>query len=82
MDKKTDFKTRSMLVCPVVEGDRCLGVLQCINKKPSLNKGNFSKEDEQIVRFFAEFSAAVLGNAINNDEQNVQTNKLRHIVNV
>ena len=31
-DKKLNYKTKTILACPIMEGSKCLGVLQCINK--------------------------------------------------
>jgi hypothetical protein len=61
-----------------LDGDKCLGVLECINKYD----GIYTKEDEQLIKMMAKLSASVLGNVINLNEQNMQYNKLRHIINV
>lgn len=41
-DQKINYKTKTILACPILEGEKCLGVLECINKID----GVFSKEDE------------------------------------
>lgn len=51
-------------MCPILDGERCLGVLQCVNKL----EGHFSKDDEALLMILAEFSKVVLNNAINHDE--------------
>ena len=77
-DQKINYKTKTILACPILDGEKCLGVLECINK----NDGVFTKEDEQLIKMLAKLSAAILSNAINLNEQNLQYNKLRHIINV
>ena len=31
-DKKINYRTKSILACPIMEGEKCIGVLQCIKK--------------------------------------------------
>ncbi|KAM3143197.1 hypothetical protein pb186bvf_004783 [Paramecium bursaria] len=76
MDIKTNYKTQTLLVCPVIEGDKCIGVLQCVNKK----EGYFTKDDEALLQILSEFSRSVLKNALNYDAQMLIQNKLRHLV--
>ena len=66
IDKKLDYKTKSLLVCPILEGTKVLGVLQCINKLG--NQKGFSREDEELLRIFAEFASVILSNAIKHNE--------------
>jgi ferredoxin len=61
-----------------MDRDRCLGVLQCVNKL----EGHFSKDDEALLLILAEFSRVVLNNAINHDEHLLIHNKLRHTIKV
>jgi signal transduction protein with GAF and PtsI domain len=65
-----------LLVCPILDHDKCLGVLQCVNKL----EGHFSKDDEALLLILAEFSRVVLNNAIHNDQQLLIHNKLRHTI--
>lgn len=76
IDQRTNYKTKTLLVCPIVDHDKCLGVLQCVNKL----EGHFSKDDEALLLILAEFSRVVLNNAINHDEQLLIHNKLRHTI--
>jgi GAF domain-containing protein len=64
VDVQTNYKTKSLLVCPILDGERCLGVLQCVNKL----EGHFTKDDEALLMILAEFSRVVLNNAMNHDE--------------
>jgi hypothetical protein len=62
-DKKNNYRTKSMLVVPVIhpENQKLLGVLQLINKQD--NDGNiisFSSEDKNLTQSLAYQSAAAL----------------------
>ena len=64
-DKKTNYKTRSILCCPVMDahGGYCLGCLQLINKKDKFNRvdGNdsiFKGKDQELGRDFCAVSRA------------------------
>jgi signal transduction protein with GAF and PtsI domain len=76
MDIKTNYKTRTVLACPIMERDRCLGVLQCVNK----NTGHFNNDDEALLTILADFSRTVLTNTMNHDEEVLIKNKLRYTV--
>lgn len=71
-----NYKTKTLLVCPIVDNERCIGVLQCVNKLD----GHFTKDDEALLWILAEFSKVVLNNAMNHDEQLLIHNKLRHTI--
>ncbi|MFQ5716799.1 MAG: ATPase, T2SS/T4P/T4SS family, partial [Nitrospinales bacterium] len=47
-DKKTGFKSKSMLVCPLLHNQKLMGVLQLINKK---NEELFSLQDERNAHY-------------------------------
>ena len=55
------------MVCPIREGHKVIGVLQCLNKEGSKGEINFSDDDEQLCQIISEFASVVLGNAINFD---------------
>ncbi|MEN8152756.1 MAG: GAF domain-containing SpoIIE family protein phosphatase [Acidobacteriota bacterium] len=59
-DKKTNFKTSSILGCPVKTGNILIGVVEAINKKD----GDFSKKDEEMLDYFSSFISIPLQNAI------------------
>jgi GAF domain-containing protein len=63
-DQRTNYKTRTVLACPILERGRCIGVLQCVNKL----SGHFTKDDEALLEILAEFSRTVLTNAMDHDE--------------
>lgn len=58
-DKKTGIKTRSMLVCPMINTDRLMGVIQLMNKK---SDDKFSLEDETNVQTISAAIALALLN--------------------
>jgi diguanylate cyclase (GGDEF)-like protein len=62
-DKKTGYRTKSMLVVPIVDGekDEVIGVLQLLNKlDDSGNVISFTAEDSELSLSLASQSAAVL----------------------
>ncbi|CAK76414.1 unnamed protein product (macronuclear) [Paramecium tetraurelia] len=75
-DIKNNYKTKTLLVCPIMENDKCVGVLQCVNKQ----SGYFTKDDEALLQIMCEFSRSVLKNAMNHDAQMLIQNKLRHLI--
>ncbi|CAD8079328.1 unnamed protein product [Paramecium sonneborni] len=75
-DIKNNYKTKTLLVCPIMENDKCVGVLQCVNKQ----SGYFTKDDEALLQIMCEFSRSVLKNALNHDAQMLIQNKLRHLI--
>ncbi|CAD8128035.1 unnamed protein product [Paramecium sonneborni] len=63
-DVKNNYKTKTVLVSPILDGEKCMGVLQCVNKQ----NGYFTKDDEALLQIMGEFS------------KNAYLNKLRHII--
>ena len=59
-DKKTLFRTRSLLGVPVLLQDKVLGVLEAVNKK----RGKFSRNDLQVLQQMAGYLAIPLHNAV------------------
>ncbi len=59
-DRKTNFRTRSLLGAPVLQGSRLLGVLEAVNKK----RGRFSRADLRLLEEIAAFLAIPLQNAV------------------
>jgi Nif-specific regulatory protein len=60
IDKKTGYRTKTVLCIPMKDTDgEPLGVLQTLNKK----EGLFSKEDEETLEIFASHAAIAIGNA-------------------
>lgn len=60
VDKKTGYRTRNILCVPIYnEQETIIGVTQLINK----SNGNFTLEDEEILRAFSIFCAITLRNA-------------------
>ncbi|CAK80518.1 unnamed protein product (macronuclear) [Paramecium tetraurelia] len=76
-DIKNNYKTKTLLVCPIMENEKCVGVLQCVNKQ----SGYFTKDDEALLQIMREFSRSVQKNAMNHDAQMLIQNKLRHLIN-
>lgn len=59
-DRRTKFRTRSLLGAPVLQGGRLLGVLEAVNKK----RGRFSRADLRLLEEIAAFLAIPLQNAV------------------
>lgn len=59
-DRKTKFRTRSLLGVPVLRDGRLLGVLEAVNKK----RGRFSRSDLKLLGEIASFLAIPLQNAV------------------
>ena len=59
-DKKTGFKTRSMICVPLISKDEPIGALQVINKK---SKNPFSKTDFKLLTGMAQQIAVAMENA-------------------
>ena len=60
VDRKTLFKTRSLLGVPVLMGAKVLGVLEAVNKK----RGKFDRDDLQVLQQMAGYLAIPLHNAV------------------
>ncbi len=60
VDKKTGFKTRSILCVPLFSKEKMIGVIQVINKHENLP---FTKEDEELLNTFACHAAISIENA-------------------
>jgi len=60
VDRKTGFKTRSILCVPLYSKEKMIGVIQVINKKDHLP---FTKEDEKLLNTFACHAAIAIENA-------------------
>ncbi|MBI9100819.1 MAG: sigma 54-interacting transcriptional regulator [Spirochaetales bacterium] len=60
VDKKTSFNTNSILAVPMRVKDRCVGVIEIINR---IDKRNFNQEDLQWLEIFANQAAIALQNA-------------------
>jgi len=60
VDEKTNFNTRSILGSPVISGDTLIGVVEAINKI----EGEFTEEDEVLLKEFSCFISIPLQNAI------------------
>lgn len=60
VDKKTGYRTNTLICCPVMSiGKQPVGVIQVLNKA----EGAFNEKDETILRQYAEQSAIALHNA-------------------
>lgn len=57
VDEKTGFETRAMITAPLLNGDRCLGVVQVLNP---VEAPFFDDEDEEIFEGFAALIASTL----------------------
>ena len=58
-DKKSGFKTKGMLVCPLVHKGRLMGIIQLVNKKGS---GKFNASDQKNAQMISETLALAFFN--------------------
>ena len=58
-DKKSGFKTKGMLVCPLLHKDRLMGIIQLVNKNGS---GKFNTEDQKNAQIISETLALAFFN--------------------
>ncbi len=58
-DEKSGFRTKGMLVCPLIHQGKMMGVIQLINKKGS---GQFSDSDQKNVQMISETLALAFFN--------------------
>lgn len=56
-DRQTGWTTRALLAAPLIDGDRCLGVVEFLNP---VGRPVFTARDEQLVDYFAGLVAAAL----------------------
>ncbi|MCP4649603.1 MAG: GAF domain-containing sensor histidine kinase [PVC group bacterium] len=60
IDKKTGFKTKSVLAVPIMHNWKLIGALEVINKK---NADYFSRQDEELLEIIAGQAAIAIENA-------------------
>lgn len=56
-DKQTGWTTRALIAAPLIDGDRCLGVIEFLNP---VGRPSFTDHDEALVDYFAGLVAAAL----------------------
>jgi hypothetical protein len=79
VDKKTGFRTRSMLCVPLKDDDgQCFGVLQGMNKKNGLL---FSADDEELIDIFASQASLILKNSMRFDDNLSFISRLKMLIN-
>jgi putative nucleotidyltransferase with HDIG domain len=67
VDKKTGYKTKSILTMPLLNlYNEVIGVFQVLNKK----SGSFTKDNEKLLSAISFIAASAIENAILHDEQN------------
>ena len=57
VDETFDFKTRSLVAIPLVDGERVLGVIEALNKT---SERPFTQVDHDLLRVVAQLAAAAL----------------------
>lgn len=65
VDQVTGFKTKSLIVVPVIFQNNILGVIELVNL-PQAN--TFTENDLKILETIADFSAIAINNAINHEK--------------
>jgi len=74
---------------PLVDNDGdCFGAIQAINKKLNNNNNNrqneencFDSNDEELLNVFSKQASVILKNMLSKDENEMQVNRLRMIIN-
>ncbi len=76
VDKKTGYRTRTILCYPLInqEGE-IFGVIQAINKKGKI----FNADDEQIMYIFSKQASNILTNIKNMETSSLQISRLKNI---
>ncbi len=72
-DKKTGFRTRSILTAPLKAKGRILGIVQVINPR---HKNAFDNKDMELFQYFADSAAVAVDNA-QLYEKSVQSERLQ-----
>jgi len=77
VDKKTGYRTKSILTMPMKNKlGEIIGVFQCLNKK----EGVFTKEDERLIEALASQTAIAIENAQLYEEQKKQFNSIIEVL--
>ncbi len=61
IDRKTGFKTRSVICAPIIIGGSAIGVIELINRKGRIN---FDRKDLSLLNVFAGYTATLMHNAL------------------
>jgi len=56
-DQQTGWQTKALLAAPLLDGDVCIGVIEFLNPQ---GRSAFSRDDEQLVEYFAGLVSAAL----------------------
>ena len=56
-DEQTGWKTRALLAAPLLDGTECIGVIEFLNPQ---GRPGFSREDEELMEYFAGLVSAAL----------------------
>ena len=61
LDNKTNFTTISVICSPLIAANKCIGVIQCLNKKT--NASLFEEEDRKLLEILSAPAALAIRNA-------------------
>lgn len=61
IDKKTKYKTKSIICAPVMVKDSTVGVIELINKLESVN---YTHNDLTLLKIFAEYTSTLIQNSL------------------
>ncbi|MBN2407931.1 MAG: GAF domain-containing protein [Elusimicrobia bacterium] len=76
-DKKTGFKTRSIVGAPMMVGDELVGIVEAINK----TDGEFTKDDMNTLMGFAGLAAvSIVNTKLKTDQKNFFSNMLDFLI--
>ncbi len=64
VDKKTGYRTRTILAIPLINRGHIIGVFQAINK----NGSHFTREDEELMGYVSAYISSSVENAILDEE--------------
>jgi putative methionine-R-sulfoxide reductase with GAF domain len=77
IDKKTNYRTKSILCCPLInnEGD-CFGVIEAINKKDS----TFTEDDQELLKLLSQEASSIFKSLAYYDNNKFLVSKLYLII--
>ena len=77
IDKKTNYRTKSILCYPLIDKEgECFGVIEAINKKNSV----FTDDDQELLKLLSQEASSIFKSINYNDNNKYLVNKLFLIV--
>ena len=77
VDKKTNYRTKSILCYPIIDKEgECFGVIEAINKINS----SFSDDDQELLKLLSQEASSIFKSVANNDNNKFLLTKLYIVV--